>query len=156
MVSGRTWMASAIAMWRQRSGKRVIFKMSRPNALPRALHRQPAIGPPFQRYTTGGRVTLTERSQGSGPVWLVQQLHPSRSGNMSKCTQIVRTLLLVLSKGTATKPFWMTPCLSWAQESVILRLWNQVDLNLWVNLMQINHIFSQVRCHQTKISQCFN
>lgn len=41
-------MVSAIAMWRLRGGKRAIFKMSRPNALPRALHRQPAIGLRFK------------------------------------------------------------------------------------------------------------
>lgn len=52
VVSGRIWMASAIAMQRLKTGKGGKFKMSRPKASPGALYRQPAIGLRLEKEST--------------------------------------------------------------------------------------------------------
>lgn len=59
VVSGRIWMASAIAMQRLKTRKRGTFKMSRPKASPGALYRQPATGLRLEKETTNNKKNTT-------------------------------------------------------------------------------------------------
>lgn len=59
VVSGRIWMASAIAMQRLKTRKRGTFKMSRPKASPGALYRQPATGLRLEKETTDNKKNTT-------------------------------------------------------------------------------------------------